>query len=397
MRVPVPALPRCRGIPLSALLLSGLVAACGPENTYQPPPPPSVTVAPPLKKPVTSYLEVTGNTKASRTVDLTARVAGVLTAVNFRDGADVKAGDVLFTIESDQYQAQLALAQATQLQNEATLVGSQLEFTRQQQLVATRTASQATLDRVRAEYDASKAAVQGAEANVALAKLTLGYTEVTAPFDGRIDRRQVDTGNLVGQGSPTKLATIQQLAPLYVYFSVSETDVLRIRDMLRARGSMEIDVASVPVEVGLREGADYPHKGHLDYIAPSVDSSTGTLEVRAVMPNTDSALLPGLFVRLRVPVEQRDDVLLVPQNAVASGQSGPYLLVVGEDKKVQTRLVRTGQAVGKLQVIESGLAADDRVVVNGTMRAVPGNEVAPTVVALAEDGSIPVTTAAVTK
>lgn len=384
MRIVVPA------------LLFGFLTACGPENTYQAPPPPAVTVAPPIQKSVTSYLELTGNTQASQTAILTARVAGLLTAINVKDGSEVRKGDVLFTIEPDQYKAQLALAEATLEQNKVTLAGNELVLNRQQLLAASNSASQSALDKARTDYDTTLAAVKAAEANVRLAEISLRYTEVKAPFDGRIERRLVDVGNLVGQSSSTKLATINRITPLYVYFSLSEADVLRVRAMHRSQGSAKIATEEIPIEVGLRDGAGYPYTGRLDYIAPTISASTGTQELRGVLENADRELLAGQFVRIRVPVTTRDDVLLVPQSAVGSSQAGSYVLVLGGDNRIQSRLIKTGQSVGQLQVIESGLEAGDQVVVEGLMRALPGTEVTPRKVTLAEDGGIPGPTTAAT-
>jgi RND family efflux transporter MFP subunit len=216
------------------------------------------------------------------------------------------------------------------------------------------------------------------QAGVTLAATNLGYTQVTAPFDGMVTAHQVSVGSLVGANSPTTLATIIQIDPIYVSFTVSEQDVLRIRAGLRQAGLDEKQLNKVPVELGLMNETGYPHKGTLDYASPTVDTSTGTLMVRGILANSDHSLLPGFFVRVRVPLQaQRSEALLVPETALGTDQAGRYLLLVDKDDVVQQRTVTTGARVGTLRVIASGLQPDDRVVVSGLQRAVPGEKVAP--------------------
>jgi len=215
-----------------------------------------------------------------------------------------------------------------------------------------------------------------AKANTRTAEINLTYTKVVAPFDGIVTARLVSVGELVGT-SPTQLATIVQLEPIYVNFNISEADVARVRAEMRRRGLSPADLKKVPAEFGLQNETGYPHKGLLDYAAPTLNTATGTLAVRAIFPNTGRALLPGNFVRVRVPVQDISDALLVPEVALGSDQGGRYLLLVNGDNVVEQRKVGVGQVVGDLRVIDSGLKPDDRVVVTGVIRAIPGQKVDP--------------------
>ena len=215
------------------------------------------------------------------------------------------------------------------------------------------------------------------QVDIEQAQLNLGYTEVKAPFDGIVTAREVSLGQLVGAGSPTTLATIVQLEPIYVNFAVSETDVQSIRSGIKARGITSEELKKIPIEVGLQSETGYPHRGTLDYAAPSITAATGTLLVRGVLPNTDRALLPGYFVRVRVPRTQQPDTLLVPDRVIGSDQSGRYVLVANKDDVLEQRKVELGQQVGELRVIEKGITADDRVVISGLMTVVPGQKIEP--------------------
>jgi membrane fusion protein, multidrug efflux system len=362
---------------LAAAVLALLLGACGEENTYVAPPPPSVTVAKPVQKTVTDTIELTGNTQSSNSVNLVARVAGYLQSVNFQDGAFVKQGDLLFVIEPEPYEADVQVAQATVEQQQATLTQATSEYERQQRLAKQNATSQSQVENWQAQSGAAKAAVDEAQGNLEIAQINLGYTKITAPFDGRMGRHLVDPGNLVGAGEATQLATIDQLAPIYVYFNVDEQDVLRLRAGLRAAGKTLADVEPVKLGVGLQNETGYPHEATLDFVASDLDQGTGTLQARGTIENKDYAFLPGMFVRIQVPVGTTDDALLVPDRALGIDQRGHYLLVVGEDDTVEQRPVEIGALHDGLRAITKGLGADDRVVVDGLQRAIPGSKVAP--------------------
>ena len=369
------AVRRCA---VGLLLPLALLAGCKRQNAYVPPPPPQVAVAQPLRQAVTPYLQATGNTVAYNQVDLVARVAGFLEEIRYTDGAVAHRGDTLFVIEPPPYQAKLQQAQALLASAQAQAAQTDAEYNRQASLGRSEFASRSTIDQALSLRDANRANVLNQQAAVTIATTDLGYTQVTAPFDGVVTAHEVAVGSLVGANSPTKLATIVQFDPIYVSFTVSEQDVLRVRANLRQRRLTETDLAKVPVEVGLMTQDGYPQKGTLDYAAPNVDTASGTLTVRGILANPDRALLPGFFVRVRVPLQQQEaEALLVPDIALGTDQSGRYLLIVDKDDVVQQRTVKTGALVGSLRVVESGLAAEDRVVVAGLQRAVAGSKVVP--------------------
>lgn len=355
-----------------------LIALAGcEENTFVAPPPPKVDVALPLQRPITRYLEATGNTAPIKQVDLVARVQGFLQSIDYKDGDFVKQGTTLFTIEPETYKLKLDQAQAAEAGAQASLKQAELDFQRQTSLVARQAVSQSTLDTSTANRDNARANLQQAQANTRIAEVNYGYTKVTAPFDGVVSAHLVSVGELVGVSSPTQLATIVAMDPIYVNFNVNERDVLRIRADARRKGLTSADLKQTPVEVGLQTDNGYPHVGKLDYAAPTINQSTGTLAVRGIIPNAQRVLLPGLFVRVRVPVEKQENALLVPDTALGSDQSGRYLLVVSGDNTVEQRKVTTGQVENGLRVIETGLKPEDRVVIAGLLRVIPGQKVDP--------------------
>lgn len=373
----------------------GALAACGESNTYVPPPPPRVTVAEPVKRSVTVYLEATGNTAAVNTANLVARVPGFLSSVNYRDGDLVTKGALLFTIEPESYELKYKQAQAAEESAAATVKQTQADYERQADLAARGTSSKATLDTSTASRDTARASLQQAQINTKLAQINYGYTSVTAPFDGIVTARTVSVGEYVGANSqPTVLATIVQFDPIYVNFSINERDVLLVRAEMRRRGMTPQDLKKVPVEVGLQTEEGFPHKGTLDYASPTVDASTGTLTARGLLENPRRELLPGLFVRVRVPTETKDDALLVPDVAIGSDQSGRYVYVVNKDNVVEQRKVEVGQTEGTLRVIEKGVGAGDRVIVAGLLRAIPGQKVDPQAAASAAASPSPAVPAA---
>nr|WP_244978471.1 efflux RND transporter periplasmic adaptor subunit [Bradyrhizobium pachyrhizi] len=371
-----------RNAPLArvAFVVSAFVSlsACE-QNSFVAPPPPKVEVAPPVQRAITRYLDATGNTAPIQTVDLVARVQGFLQAINYQDGSFVKAGTTLFTIEPETYKLKLEQAQAAEVGAQATLKQAELDFKRQTDLVQRQAVSQATLDTSTSTRDNAQASLQQAQVNTRIAAVNYGYTNVVAPFDGIVSNHLVSVGELVGVASPTQLATIVQLDPIYVNFNVNEQDVQRVRDEARRRGLTVNELRQLPVEVGLQTETGYPHKGKLDYISPTLNQSTGTLAVRGVFANPVRTLLPGFYVRVRVPFDRQDKALLVPDVAIGSDQAGRYVLVVNAENLVEQRKVTTGPLDEGLRVIESGLKPDDRIVTAGLLRAIPGQKVDPQV------------------
>jgi membrane fusion protein, multidrug efflux system len=364
----------------ATLVLVGLlaVAGCKKENAYVPPPPPDVGVAKPLQQAVTPYLEITGNTAAYNQVDLDARVEGFLQEIDYTDGAMAKQGDTLFVIEPAPYQSKLQQAQASLAAAQAELVASEAEFTRQATLLKQNVSAQNTYDTALAKRDSDRANVSNQQAGVTIAAINYGYTRVTAPFAGVVTNHLMSVGELVGVSGPTKLASIVQLDPIYVTFNVSEQDVLRVKAMMRERGLTAFDLAKIPVEVGLMTEQGYPHQGVMNYTAPTLDPSTGTLFARGLLQNPDRAMLPGMFVRIRIPMAlNKAQALLVPDRVLGTDQAGRYVLVLGKDNTIEQRTVTTGPQIGSLHVIESGLTADDQVVITGLQHAIPGDKVTP--------------------
>jgi len=358
------------------ILAFAVLSACE-QNTFVPPPPPKVDVAAPVQKQITRYLDATGNTAPVKSVDLVARVQGFLQAINYKDGNFVKEGTTLFTIEPETYKLKLEQAQAAEAGAQSSVKQAEADYKRQVELVQKQAVSQATLDTSTSTRDNAQASLQQAQVNTKIAQVNLGYTNVAAPFDGVVTAHLVSVGELVGVASPTQLATIVALDPIYVNFNVNEQDVLKVREEARRRGMTVDELRSLPIEVALQTDTGFPHKGNLDYVSPQLNQSTGTIAVRGILKNADRVLLPGFFVRVRVPFDKQESALLVPDVALGSDQAGRYVLVVTSENVVEQRKVTTGQLDGDLRVIETGLKPDDRVVVGGLLRAIPGQKVDP--------------------
>src|ERR1700730_17986131 len=254
--------------------VSAALSACE-QNSFVPPPPPNVEFALPVHRPITRFLEATGNTAPIKSVDLVARVQGFLQSINYQDGTFVKEGTTLFTIEPETYKLKLEQAQAAEAGAQATLKQAEADYKRQADLVARQAVSQATLDTSTSTRDNAQANLQQAEVNTRIAAVNYGYTNVAAPFDGIVSAHLVSAGELVGVASPTQLATIVALDPIYVNFNVNEQDVLRIREEARRRGITVSELRQLPIEVGLQTETNYPHKGKLDYVSPTINQSTG--------------------------------------------------------------------------------------------------------------------------
>jgi RND family efflux transporter MFP subunit len=360
------------------LLLSVLLAlpvGCKEPPKPQPPPPPKVTVAQPVQQMVTDSLDLTGNTQAIYTVQLVARVVGYLEKVLFQDGQRVKKGQPLFVIQQNTYEDNLRQAEAAVLQYRAQLQWTESQLNRYSNLIQHNAATRSDVENWNFQRDNAVANLRAAEAQRDLAKLNLGYTLVTAPFDGRMDRRLVDPGNLVGSGGSTVLAQINQIDPIYIYFNISDLDLARLLKVTRGIPGAT-DGRKWPVHAGLPNEDGYPHQGHLDFAAINLATTTGTLLMRGVLPNVDGRILPGLYTRVRVPLEQLT-ALLVPEVAVGHDQQGAYLLVVNDKNVVERRNVTTGAAVESRRVIATGLSGGEWVVVNGLLKAAPGRMVTP--------------------
>jgi RND family efflux transporter MFP subunit len=337
---------------------------------------PPITVIRPTQARITRYLETTGTVAAMQSVDLMARVSGTLESIELADGSIVRKGTTLFIIEPLPYESKLRQAQAAEEQQRAVVVQADAEYNRQAQLVTTNAASQSTVDSARATRDSARAALKQAEEATRQAAITYTYTRITAPFDGVITAHLASVGQLVGSGSPTKLATILQLNPIWVNANISEADVIRARAVLAAAGKTVRDLGPVGLDAALAGETGFPHHGTLDYVAPMVDSTTGTLAMRGRFDNPGYTLLPGYFVRLRIPLQADAQVLLLPFDAITSDQGTPVVYVVGPDGTVKQQPVRTGGSYGGMQIVDGGLGPEDRVVASaGTSLIDPGTRV----------------------
>jgi RND family efflux transporter MFP subunit len=372
-----------------ALAAGALTTACGGEEQTRPPP--EVTVAQPITRGVQPYVDFTGTTRAIESVEIRARVGGVLEQQLFDPSQIVEGGDVLFVIEQDVYQASRdeAVALLRSASADSALKESNLE--RVQIAIKTNAVSRQDLDRALAERDAAVAAVLGARARLSRAQLDYDYTMVRTPITGQVGRRRVDPGNLVGFGEQTLLTTVNRIQPIHVYFNAPEWVVLRIIRQVEAVRQSE---SSPPGEgVSTREDAEqvarvlvgtaadedrFPFEGYIDFIGNTVDPSTGTIELRAVFENADFGLFPGLFVRVRVMAVNESDALLVDERAIGTDLGGKYVFVIGNENIVEQRYVRIGQPQpdGTI-VVEEGIEDGETYISNGLLRARPGMPVTP--------------------
>jgi len=368
---------QCGGLTVAALL--GLLAsACSRSEEGAAPPPPEVVVEAARLGSVPDRREYVGNVRAVSEVEVRARVRGYLVEQLVQDGQLVEVGQVLFRIDPEPFEVELAEARGRLASADAELRRAEHEYQRARELFDQKVVSVSVLDQRRAERDGARAAQQSAAAEVRAAELDLSYCTVRSPIAGRIGRRLVDIGNLVGEsGKDTVLAQIVQVDPVHVYFAPTELDRL---DVLRAAREGRIPqerVGTIPIELRLGDGSPYPYTGVVDYVDPTIDPARGTVTVRARVPNPDGALKPGEFVRVTAVFPDVSDAVLVPQRAVQQEQAGSYVLVVGEGDVVESREVELGIARGGDQQIVKGLRVGERVIVDGLQKARPGSPVSP--------------------
>jgi membrane fusion protein, multidrug efflux system len=360
-----------------ALLMVGCDRPAGPSVPALPPA--VVTVAQPLERDVTDYLEYTGTTTAIETVDVRARVEGFLQSINFEPRALVKKDQLLFVIDPSEYKAKLDQALADLAARKAQLDLAIFSFGRTDDLYKKNMATEYERNTDMAKRDAAKAAVEESQAAVEEAKLNLGYTQVTAPIAGRVSRNLVDVGNLVGAAEKTLLTTIVNDSSVYVYFDVSENDLLTLMRTRAERRKMATRPSKLdfPCFLALADETGYPHEGRIDFADTHLDTGTATISVRAIFVNNKDELIPGLFTRIRVPVSQPKRALVVSERALGSDQGQRYLLVVNEKNVVEHRSVKVGRLDGDLRVISEGIGPQDWVIVRGLQRVRSGATVTP--------------------
>ena len=354
--------------------------------------PPKVAVVQPKAEAVTNYVELTGNAAAITSANLVARVEGYLESQNFQDGAVVKKNELLFKIQQDQYKAQLIQAQAQVQAANAGIEYARTEIARYRALVKQEAAAQTEVDHWVYEKASGEAKLLGAQAQVTLAQLNLGYTEIRAPFDGQMSKAQIYPGNLVGSPGQqaTALATIYQIDPIYVVANLGEQDALKIRQNLDQRRLTQADLPKIPIQVALQNETDFPRRGVLEYVSPGLDPATGTLLIRGKVENPNRDLLPGFFVRIRLPMERSaQSTLLVPDRALQEDQGGRFLLAVNKDGIVNKRYVQLGELFNGLRAITSGVTAEDRIIVGDLWRVSPGQKVTPQLTSIDALGNRP--------
>ena len=363
-------------IGLAALVL----ASCGEKQQAQAPgapPPPSVSVANPVEKKVVEWDEYTGRFEPLDTVEVRARISGVLTEVKFTDGAVVNKGDLLFVIDPRPFQRVLDRDRAGLQGAKVQVEFAQKDLERARPLMANSTISQQVFDQRNQAVKTAEANVLSAEASVRSAELDVEFTQIRAPITGRISRKLISEGNFItgGSGSGTLLTTIVSTDPIYFYFDISEADFLKYKRLFEQGMRPSSRETANPIEVGLQGDTGFPIKGQMNFVDNRIDSNTGSLRERATFQNPNGMLLPGLFAHARVIGSGEYSAILLPDAAIATDQSNRFVFVVADDGTVSARPVTLGPIIEGLRVIRTGVTPADRVIVNGVQRARKGIKV----------------------
>ena len=356
------------------LLLTGL-AGCK-KDAPPPPPPPEVVVQPVEVRDVPVQAEFTGEVRGGEDVEVRARVAGFLQELSYQEGSLVKKGDLLFVIDPKPFQATASRARADVAEAQARYNRAVIQVNRLRPLAAQNAVSQQDLDNAIANQEATKAAVDAAQATLTAAELDLGYTRVTSPIDGMAGNRLVDVGSFVGAPQPTVLTVVSSLDPIRFDFTVSESEYLAYARTARAEGRQGQGIGGL--ELILADGSVHTQKGRVTVVGRGVNTETGTLPIQAVFANPGGLIRPGQFGRVRFPITTRKQAIVIPQRAVQELQGTFNVYVVGQDSVVQVRTVKPANRIGSDWVIAEGLEPADRIVVEGIQKVRPGSKVRPT-------------------
>lgn len=364
----------------AAVLFAGalLLTACdeAPKTENSPPPAPKISVAKPVVKKITETDVFTGRFEAKEDVELRARVAGYLQEIHFKDGELVEAGDLLFTIDQKQFQAELENAQSSVEVAQSRLDLTKEEFERGQKLRTSGTIAASTQDQRRQEFLAAQAEFSGATARLRTAQLNLGYTKIYSPVKGRIGRNLISVGNLV-QANSTVLASIVSLDPIYFYFDVDERSYLAYSRLGQNGTGPSGRLTPFDVKIQLTDEDEPKHTGNLDFVNNRIDNATGTMRGRAIVTNADLFLQPGLFGRISIPGSNEYEGVLIPDQAVGTDQNRRIVFVVGENNVLTPTVIRPGPRIDGYRVVRTGLKGDETIVVNGLARVRPGMTIDP--------------------
>jgi RND family efflux transporter MFP subunit len=366
----------------AAILFAGasLLSACdeAPKTENSPPPAPKISVAKPVVKKIIETDVFTGRFEAKEDVELRARVAGYLQEIHFKDGELVEAGDLLFTIDQKQFQAELENAQSSVEVAQSRLDLTKEEFERGQKLRTSGTIAASVQDQRRQEFLAAQAELAGATARLRTAQLNLGYTKIYSPVKGRIGRNLISVGNLV-QANSTVLASIVSLDPIYFYFDVDERSYLSYSRLGRNGTRPSGRLTPYEVKIQLTDEDEPKHTGNLDFVNNRIDNATGTMRGRAIVTNSDLFLQPGLFGRISIPGSNEYEGVLVPDQAVGTDQNRRIVFVVGDNNVLTPTVIRPGPRIDGYRVVRTGLKGDETIVVNGLARVRPGMTIDPQV------------------
>ena len=366
---------------ISAILIGWLFTGCGKHAQQPTPPPPAVSVVQPIAREIVEWDDYIGRLESPETVEVRARVSGYLDKVHFKEGKEVKKGDLLFTIDPRPYQAEFDHADAEYQRATSQAALAKNDFERAKRLISTKAISEEDYDTKAKTYAAAQAAVMSAKAATDLAKLNLEFTGIRAPIDGRISRAQVTEGNLVSSGlsgvGASLLTTIVSLDPLYCYGDADERAILKYIRLSKEGKRESARYKEIPAEVELADETGFPHKGYMDFVDNRIDPNTGTMRARGVFSNADHSLSPGFFARIRIPGSGKYPALLIPDRALGSDQAQKFLYVVNAEKKVEFRPVEIGPMIDGLRVVRSGLKAEEQIIIEGLLRVRPGVVVDP--------------------